>query len=359
MAINQDEVKIKDLIRLIFLKILSFKWLFILPAIILILFIISLKIVKLYPDHSNNFIYYINIYFNYVQVHPYRIFGCSVLFALFVYNLLIIYRYSNLIQLVKVSGLVSYKVVSAHAIKKEDIRINDYIRHEGHNLSIWGITGNSTFSTKESPLYDYFCGKQRRKMGNIRVLLIDPESEKFKKLSKPAIIEKHKENFQNTLSFLKKIKGLKIEVRQYRFEPSWKMIIFDNCLWLQYYDALAEEDEDDTEKTGIEKAIKKNIIYFLMPSNINNDGYSLYKMATQEFERVWEKSKKIALEDFAEKVDKNKSESNNSGITNNYNGPTTNNTTIAPINIREMHANEADIGNKIKKELPKEDTDED
>lgn len=98
-----------------------------------------------------------------------------------------------------------------------------------------------------------------------------------------------------------------------------------------------------------------------MPSNINNDGYSLYKMATQEFERVWEKSKKIALEDFAGNIDKNKNKNgnNNSGITYNYNGPTTNNTIIAPINTGDIHASKTDIGNKtIKKEPPKDDADE-
>ena len=113
-------------------------------------------------------------------------------------------------------------------------------------IRIMAFTGASTFSTKEAPLSDVLI----RHRGDVENLLANPESSAFRER-----VELFTDNWNTDLGsamrqcddqvqlsrkycqdLLKHAPEVnRVEVRTYDFPAIWKMVIFHNCLWAQYY----------------------------------------------------------------------------------------------------------------------------
>lgn len=115
--------------------------------------------------------------------------------------------------------------------------------HNISSLRIAGLTGWTTFGSKDSPLHDAIDGFN----GEIRILLMNPESKDF--AHRAYLLGVHEERFadevRQTISYCAGLRAHRkdIEVRLYDDMPVWKMVLTNDFLWLQHYNSKAHVDE--------------------------------------------------------------------------------------------------------------------
>lgn len=147
------------------------------------------------------------------------------------------------------------------------------------HLYILGATGQETFQNEQSPLYRLV----REFQGELKVMLLDQHSDKVVERARAVntSVPDYRKEIGTSISYLKEIYKSKavMEVRTYSCLPSWKMIMTEQYLWLQYYSP--GDHVDSTPVFGIYK---------------NNNNYnSLYDHYFYDFHKKWDNGKSIAL----------------------------------------------------------------
>lgn len=304
-------------------KLPIFKKSIILPIVVLIFyFIAKLLFYSVTVFSSNKNILYIADHIepliNNAETYPYiTIVGTAVL-GLFIDYVLEFSKYKSLLD---ISGIVSfqrpdelsdYKSISIHLEESE-----------GNQLSIWSITGKKTICDKETYLHKFVLGESQYRLRTIKILLLDPSSNAFINVakSKHIPVDDYQKDINTTIALLKDayVEHKNIELRQYNFEPSWRMVIVNGSLWLQYY------------ATGINK---NSAIYGLRETK--QKGHSLYYIACKEFERVWARSTPVNLD--------NTKEYKSSNILD----KTTINNISGNINVHNINTENLKLGHNIK-----------
>jgi hypothetical protein len=184
-------------------------------------------------------------------------------------------KYLGAGQIVKSCGLVSFWpkgagwkacLIELEAARPEKIRI-------------LAFTGASTFSTEGSPLYELL----KRHRGDIEILLAEPDTEFFNERIEQVAAKTNSlaydlretclRDFERSIRYCEDLRKSapevwRIEVRTYRFLPIWKMIIFHDYLWLQYY--RPGHPDEEMPSYGLRKGGESSLFYPLERVFINH-----------------------------------------------------------------------------------------
>ena len=188
---------------------------------------------------------------------------------LFVFAKLRIYFVAR--QVVRSSGIESFWPHTAESRGQGwDGLLEVFRATKPDTIRILAFTGASTFSNRDSPLHEAL--KHHR--GNIEILLAERDTEGFKqRLGKlrekfnttvPILSDKCYEELEQSVGYCKSLEKdgpevSRVEIRQYDCEPIWKMVIFGNYLWLQYY--RPGQVNDDMPAFGFTKTADTSLAY--------------------------------------------------------------------------------------------------
>lgn len=124
--------------------------------------------------------------------------------------------------------------------KRDDwaLLCSDVKRASSEKTTLWilGATGRETFAGTSSPLHDVV----KKYEGEIRVLLIRPGSEAFKKRCGGLGMaeSKYLDQILDSIDFCKDLASQQlnsVQLRLYEGIPIWKMIMTNRVLWVQFY----------------------------------------------------------------------------------------------------------------------------
>lgn len=147
-------------------------------------------------------------------------------------------------------------------------------KEKSNNLKILGASGVETFCDPESPLHDLI----ETFKGEVQVLMLNPFSsakdERADSLKGSGCTRaNYRDDIKKSLNYLSKLSTRKnglVKYKVYDHLPSWKMVMTDKYLWLQYY------------FPGDHVANSVVHIYYK-----NNDETSMYMPYFNEFNRLW------------------------------------------------------------------------
>jgi hypothetical protein len=149
-----------------------------------------------------------------------------------------------------------------------------------NQLNILGAAGYETFSSSDSPLHDFVSDFS----GDLRVLLLDPNSEAFKQrcANTKTREDQYKDWIYKSIEFCQKLKidnNRSVEVRLYSDYPIWKIIFTPEYMWLQWYQ---NKNVDDTQ-------------VYCFQTTKDKHKTSLYYPLSSVFRRRWESGIRIDL----------------------------------------------------------------
>jgi hypothetical protein len=178
-------------------------------------------------------------------------------------------NYISARQIVRSSGLESFWPHTPDCKGKGwDGCVEELKTSKPENIRILAFTGGSTFSNRNSPLYDVLNHHQ----GNIEILLAQPGTPVFTQrlsqlkerlgISMDTLKRKCQDELEQSVQYCRELKETapevkRIEVRAYNTEPIWKMVILSNYLWLQYY--RPGQVNDDMPAYGIRKSADSSL----------------------------------------------------------------------------------------------------
>ena len=191
----------------------------------------------------------------------------------------------RLLQLEQMAKDVGIRSFSHNNINQKDTNwstCKNELKKTPSQLNSMGSGGYETFSSPASPLYDYL----RSATCDIRILLLNPESDAFKQ--RCASTRSSEDEYRNWIYAsieycrdLKTKRNSSLEIRLYSDYPIWKMIYTEEYMWLQWY----KPDVD----------IHSTQVYHLQ-STAGSSQTSLYYPLTSVFRRRWNLGKRIDLD---------------------------------------------------------------
>lgn len=178
----------------------------------------------------------------YLLSHPIRssisILGASLLLILMYRATGFAKAYIRNRELLAAAGLSGFSRHCTDLEKDQDWTIcNQHLKtNPSNDIRILGLSGWETFGSPKSPLHELL----KESSGEIKILLIDPDSDAFKKRATSLgknNLRRLKADIAKSLEFCEELKkqGKSIWVKQYTQTPIWKMIFTNHYLWLQYY----------------------------------------------------------------------------------------------------------------------------